>query len=143
MDIWVYMLQCSDGSFYVGSARYSLDRRIAQHQSGELGGYTSTRKPVELVWSADFQFATDAIACERQLKGWSRAKKKALIEGDYTELSRLAHRRRSSFETAAARPPQDEEYSISPHQQARKVQNIRPHPEERARCASVSKNEDE
>jgi predicted GIY-YIG superfamily endonuclease len=128
MDIWVYMLQCSDGSFYVGSARYSLDRRIAQHQSGELGGYTSTRRPVELVWSADFQFATDAIACERQLKGWSRAKKKALIEGDYAEVSRLAHRRRSSFETAAARPPQDEEYSISPHQQTRKAQNIRPHP---------------
>ncbi len=63
MDIWVYMLRCSDGSYYVGSARYSLDRRMAQHQSGELGGYTSARRPVELVWSDDFQFATDAIAC--------------------------------------------------------------------------------
>ena len=142
MDIWVYMLRCSDGSYYVGSARISLDRRMAQHQSGELGGYTSTRRPVELVWSTDFQYATDAIACERRVKGWSRAKKEALIRGDYTELSRLAHRRSSSFETAAARPPQDEGHSISPHHQARKAQNIRPHPEERVRWASVSKDED-
>ena len=106
MDCWVYMLQCADGSYYVGSARYSLDRRIGQHESGELGGYTSTRRPVKLVWSADFQFVTDAIACERQLKGWSRAKKEALIRGDFAEISRLARRR--SFETAASRPPQDE-----------------------------------
>jgi putative endonuclease len=125
MDIWVYMLRCSDGSYYVGSARYSLDRRMAQHQSGELGGYTSTRRPVELVWSTDFQFATDAIACERRLKGWSRVKKEALIRGDFVELSKLARRRSSSFETAAVRPPQDEEHNIG-----------RPHPEERAKRMS-------
>jgi predicted GIY-YIG superfamily endonuclease len=116
MDIWVYMLRCFDGSYYVGTARHSLDRRIGQHQSGELGGYTSTRRPVELRWSTDFQFATDAIACERQLKGWSRAKKEALIGGDFVTVSKLARRRSSFFETAATRPPQDEERGIKrPH----------------------------
>lgn len=109
MDCWVYMLRCADGSYYVGSARYSLDRRLGEHQSGDYGGYTSTRRPVELVWFADFQSVTDAIACERQLKGWSRAKKEALIRGDFAEIARLARRRSSSFETAASRPPQDEE----------------------------------
>jgi putative endonuclease len=108
LDCWVYILQCADGSYYVGSARYSRDRRIGQHQSGEFVGYTSKRRPVKLVWFADFQSVRDAIACERQLKGWTRAKKEALIRGDFAEISRLA-RRRSSFETAAARPPQDEE----------------------------------
>jgi dihydrofolate reductase len=100
------MLQCADGSYYVGSARYSLDRRVGQHQSGEYSGYTTKRRPVKLVWFADFQSVRDAIAFERQLKGWSRAKKEALIRGDFAEISRLARRR--SFETAAARPPQDE-----------------------------------
>lgn len=120
MDCWVYMLRCSDGSYYVGSARYSLNRRIAQHQSGELGGYTCKRRLVELVWSMDFFFVTDAISFERQLKGWSRSKKEALIRGDFAEISRLAKRGSSSFETAATkaegsnsrvgspRPPQDE-----------------------------------
>ncbi len=107
MDCWVYILQCADHSYYVGSARYSLDRRIAQHQCGEFGGYTSKRRPVKLVWSMDFFNVTDAIAFERQVKGWSWAKKEALIRSDFAEISRLA-RRRSSFETAATRPPQDE-----------------------------------
>jgi dihydrofolate reductase len=108
------MLRCADGSYYVGSARYSLDRRMAEHRCGELGGYTSKRRPVELVWSMDFQFATDAIAFERQLKGWSRAKKEALIRGDYAAISKFARRRSSSFETAAARPPQDEAQCTTP-----------------------------
>jgi putative endonuclease len=91
---WVYMLRCSDGSYYVGSARgETLDKRMAEHQSGALGGYTSTRRPVELVWSEWFQSITDAIAVERQIKGWNRAKKQALIAGDYDKLPELAKRR--------------------------------------------------
>src|SRR6266446_7557583 len=108
MNAWVYMLRCADGSYYIGSARGSLDRRLGQHQSGELGGYTSSRRPVTLVWSTDFHFITDAIAFERQAKGWSRAKKEALMRGDYAAISQLASRK-ASFETAASRPPQDEE----------------------------------
>src|SRR6267154_3573920 len=108
MNAWVYMLRCADGSYYIGSARGSLDHRLAQHHSGELGGYTSTRRPVTLVWSTDFHFITDAIAFERQVKGWSRAKKEALMRGDYAAISQLASRK-ESFETRPAGAPQDEE----------------------------------
>jgi putative endonuclease len=74
MSIHVYMLRCSDGSFYVGSTRSDLNRRLHEHDSGALGGYTSNRRPVQLVWQEEFQRITDAIAVERQIKGWSRAK---------------------------------------------------------------------
>jgi putative endonuclease len=59
-----------------------LTKRIAEHQAGVYPGYTSTRRPVQLVWSEYFPHITDAIAVERQLKGWSRAKKEALIGGN-------------------------------------------------------------
>ena len=88
--IYVYMLRCSDGSYYVGSARLGLEQRVAEHNSGIFGGYTSKRQPVELVWHQEFDRITDAIAAERQIKGWSRAKKEALIRGDFAEIQRLA-----------------------------------------------------
>ncbi len=88
----VYMLRCADGSYYVGSARLGLDRRLAEHNSGTYGGYTSKRLPVVLVWSEHFLNITDAIAVERQIKGWSRTKKEALIRGDYELLRVLAKR---------------------------------------------------
>lgn len=91
--VYVYMLRCFDGSYYVGSARRGLDRRIAEHNEGAYGGYTSTRRPVTLAWAEHFPDITDAIAVERQLKGWSRAKKEALIRGDYDAIKILAKRR--------------------------------------------------
>ena len=90
--MFVYILQCADGSYYVGSAR-DLELRLAQHNAGTFGGYTSLRRPVELVWSEHFDCITDAIAAERQIKGWSRAKKQALIRGDWTGLRSLSKRR--------------------------------------------------
>jgi putative endonuclease len=90
---YVYMLLCADDSFYVGSARLGLDRRISEHNSGVHGGYTSRRLPVKLVWAEHFPNITDAIAVERQIKGWSRSKKEALVRGDYGEIRRLAKRR--------------------------------------------------
>jgi putative endonuclease len=90
MNIFVYMLRCRDKSYYVGITRGGLDKRIAEHQAGHFPGYTSSRRPVELVWSADFQWLKDAIACERRIKGWRREKKKALIRGDYEALKGLA-----------------------------------------------------
>ncbi|MBV8890135.1 MAG: GIY-YIG nuclease family protein [Alphaproteobacteria bacterium] len=92
MGTFVYMLLCADGSYYVGTTRDSLDGRVAEHQSGALGGYTASRRPVELVFWQDFQNATDAIAAERQIKGWRREKKEALIRGDYALLPELARR---------------------------------------------------
>jgi len=104
----VYILICSDGSYYVGSTRASLEDRVNDHNAGRYGGYTESRRPVRLVWAEEFQLITDAIAMERRIKGWSRAKKGALIAGDFAKIKSLA-KRRSSFETAAPRPPQDEE----------------------------------
>jgi putative endonuclease len=107
----VYMLKCSDGSFYVGSTRSTLDMRMGEHGAGVHDGYTAIRRPVTLVWSQEFEVITDAIAVERKIKGWSRAKKEALIDGDFARIRGLAKRRskrRSSFETAASRLPQDE-----------------------------------
>jgi putative endonuclease len=88
----VYMLPCSDGRYYVGSARRGLDRRVAEHNSGKYGGYTSKLLPVVVVWAEHFPDVTDAIAVERQIKGWSRAKKEALIDGDYETIKQLARR---------------------------------------------------
>ncbi|MBL0899902.1 MAG: GIY-YIG nuclease family protein [Reyranella sp.] len=89
----VYMLRCADGSYYVGSARLGLDRRLSEHNDGTYGGYTSRRRPVVLAWAEHFPDITDAIAVERQLKGWSRAKKEALIRGDWDAIQTLAKRR--------------------------------------------------
>jgi putative endonuclease len=88
MQIFVYTLQCGDGSYYVGSARGDLDYRIAEHNIGALGGYTASRRPVELVWHQEFE----AVSAERQIKGWSRKKKEALIAGDFEQLTWLAKR---------------------------------------------------
>ena len=88
----VYMLRCADGSYYIGSARRGLERQLSEHNSGTYGGYTSKRLPVELVWSEHFLDITDAIAVERKIKGWSRAKKEALIRGDFESLRSLAKR---------------------------------------------------
>jgi predicted GIY-YIG superfamily endonuclease len=90
MSVFVYMLRCKDGSYYVGSTRTSLNERIAQHNAGSLGGYTARRRPVTLVFHQEFDRITDAIAAERQLKGWTRAKKEALIAGDFPTLHELA-----------------------------------------------------
>ena len=77
MGAWVYILQCADNSYYVGLTRTDLETRVAQHQAGLFGGYTSTRRPVELIYSEYFDQIVDAIAAERKVKGWSRAKKEA------------------------------------------------------------------
>jgi putative endonuclease len=94
MGAFAYMLRCSDGSYYVGCATGDdLSKRIAEHELGESAGYTSTRRPVYLVWSQHFERVTDANAAERKLKGWSRAKKEALIAGNWESISFLSRRR--------------------------------------------------
>ncbi len=90
---FLYILKCADGSYYVGTTRTALEVRIAQHNSGALGGYTATRRPVILVFSQWFERITDAIENERKLKKWSRAKKEAFLRGDFVALRQLAARR--------------------------------------------------
>ena len=92
MSFWIYLLRCADGSFYAGHTD-DLDKRIGEHATGACGGYTATRLPVELVWSQDCSTHIEALNFERQIKGWSRAKKEALIRGDWDEISRLAKTR--------------------------------------------------
>lgn len=86
------MVRCADGSYHVSSARRGFDWRIGQHNADTYGGYTSTRRPVLLVWAQHFLVITDAIAVERQIKGWSRAKKETLIRGDYDGIRLLSKR---------------------------------------------------
>jgi putative endonuclease len=84
MGVYIYMLRCADGSYYVGSATgEDLGPRIDQHQTGLNKGYTFSRRPVVPVWSEHFERITDGIAVERQVKGWSRAKKEALLNSDW------------------------------------------------------------
>src|SRR5262245_23494130 len=94
MHAFVYILRCRDGHYYVGSARDDLEKRINEHNAGKFDGYTKSRRPVELVYSQEFERIEDAIAAERQLKGWSRVKKEALIAGRLDRLIELASSRR-------------------------------------------------
>ena len=86
-----YMLRCNDNSYYVGHTD-DLDLAIAQHQTGTRDDYTAKRLPVVLAWSAPFADRDAAFAAERRLKGWSRAKREALIAGDQGLASQLATR---------------------------------------------------
>src|SRR5687768_9475275 len=97
MSFWTYILRCADNSYYTGHTE-DLDLRIAQHHDGTFGGYTHDKRPVELVWSDEFPTRIEALEAERKIKGWSRAKKEALIRGDWEAVQRLA-KRRGSFET--------------------------------------------
>jgi predicted GIY-YIG superfamily endonuclease len=78
MSFWAYTLHCRGGYFYTGHTD-DLEKRLAQHKSGMLSGFASDHLPVELVWSQEFPSRYEAPAAERQIKGWSRAKKMALI----------------------------------------------------------------
>jgi putative endonuclease len=92
MGAYLYILLCADGSYYVGTTIIGLDRRLAEHEAGTYDGYTAHRRPVKLVFSQHFEQLEDAAAAERQIKGWRREKKEALIRGDYASLPLLASR---------------------------------------------------
>lgn len=83
---YAYILECSDGSFYTGMTS-DLDKRLIQHQEGmTYDGYTHSRGPVKLVWHVTCTDPNDAIRIEKQIKGWSRKKKQALIKEDWDML---------------------------------------------------------
>ncbi|MCH8087161.1 MAG: GIY-YIG nuclease family protein [Chloroflexi bacterium] len=95
MSFYIYILKCSDGSYYTGHTD-NLEMRIAGHQMGEIPGYSFTRRPVNLVFSEEFPTRVDAIERERQIKRWSRHKKEALIKQDWDRLKQLARSRGST-----------------------------------------------
>ena len=89
---WTYMLRCADGTYYVGST-IDLEARLWQHNHGPLGAaYTRKRRPVELIWSAWYDRIEDAFALEKQVQGWSRRKREALIRGEWDKLPDLSRR---------------------------------------------------
>ncbi len=100
---YLYILRCSDGSYYVGSAT-NLDMRLAEHRTGEGGDYTARRLPVTLVFSDQFPTLHEAFLCERQVKGWTRAKKEALIRRDYDALIELARSKANHNEPVRGHP---------------------------------------
>jgi predicted GIY-YIG superfamily endonuclease len=90
---WTYMLLCADGSYYVGVTS-EIDVRIAKHELGvDRRAYTYRRRPVRLVHAETFSSPDEAIQAEKQLKGWSRAKKDALVRNDWNSVRRLARSR--------------------------------------------------
>jgi len=89
MAFYVYILCCSDGSYYTGHTD-NLEKRMVEHLSGECGGYTSTRLPVELLWSQDCTTREEALSAEQQIKGWSRKKKEAMMRGDWKSVQQIA-----------------------------------------------------
>ncbi|WP_114325741.1 GIY-YIG nuclease family protein [Candidatus Colwellia aromaticivorans] len=87
---YVYILKCNDGSFYTGHTEV-LDRRLAQHDQAYFNNcYTAKRLPVVLVYQGEFDTRERALIVERQVKGWSRKKKQALINDDWNEIARLS-----------------------------------------------------
>ena len=98
---YMYILKCADGSFYVGSCR-NLDQRLWLHDMGEGAEYTKRRRPLKLVYHEEYTNVADAFAREKQVQGWSRAKRTALIESKNDDLPELSRKR---FERAEGERP--------------------------------------
>ncbi|GAF05728.1 GIY-YIG nuclease family protein [Saccharicrinis fermentans] len=123
---YTYILECSDGSYYTGSTK-DLELRLQQHQNGEGANHTRKHLPVKLVYFEEFDRIDDAFYREKQIQGWSRKKKEALINGDFDKLSHLSrnyteYRKAASTSSASAsatrsynttRPLSQEERSLS------------------------------
>ncbi|MGB7433341.1 MAG: GIY-YIG nuclease family protein [Ahrensia sp.] len=94
MDVTVYILECSDGSYYTGLTKQDVEARVWEHNNlPDEKAYTFKRRPVYLVFTETYDRIIDAIARERQIKGWSRRKKQALIALHYEGLPELSRRR--------------------------------------------------
>ena len=98
MRFFVYMLECSNGQYYTGNTS-NLEVRISQHISGnDPKAYTYRLRPVRLVWAQEFPTRIDALSAEKQIKGWSHAKKRALIDGDFEKIHQIVTDERKRLE---------------------------------------------
>ena len=89
MKGYVYILQCCEGSFYTGST-IDIERRMKEHQNGYGANYTRKRLPVRLIYLEEFTRIDEAFYREKQIQGWSRSKKRALIKENYEQLIELS-----------------------------------------------------
>jgi len=92
MPFYTYILRCGDGTYYTGHTD-NLNARMAQHGDGAGSAYTSKRRPRELLWATDCQTREQAFELEKQVQGCSRAKKDALMRGDFAALPALSRSR--------------------------------------------------
>ena len=113
MTFHIYILKCSDGTYYTGHTD-DLDRRIAQHQSGAIPGYTHDRRPLELMFAESFSTREEALARELQVKDWSRKKKEALFRGDWDNVSNAASSRPRASTTLDAGSNRTDRGGIAP-----------------------------
>jgi putative endonuclease len=90
LDFFVYILKCSDGTYYTGHTD-SIEKRISEHESRLIDGYTATRLPVQLVFIQAFASRDEAFNAERKIKGWSRKKKQALIKQEWETIKKYAN----------------------------------------------------
>jgi predicted GIY-YIG superfamily endonuclease len=114
MSFWVYILECVDDSYYVGHTD-DMEKRFAEHQSGRFPGFTHSRLPLVLKWSTYFGTREEAKSFEKKIKGWSRAKKEALMAGNWDKISQLA-RRRSNMSRSSAHPSTFRPDAVHPSQ---------------------------
>jgi putative endonuclease len=139
MQFWVYLLRCADGSYYAGHTE-DLKGRLWQHQQGICCDWTSRRRPVELVWCEAAPTRYEALAFERRIKGWTRAKKEALIAADWDRISWLAkptHERLSESVRPERRPQAEVEGRPEPTPEERPSTSLRTN--EVLRSAEVQK----
>jgi predicted GIY-YIG superfamily endonuclease len=92
MSFWVYILRCADDTYYTGHTE-NLIKRIEEHNVSYYNGYTSQRKPLKLVFSQMFPRRIDALKAEKMIKQWTRAKKEALINGDWERIQILSKKK--------------------------------------------------
>lgn len=124
MAFTTYLLRCADGSYYCGHTD-DMAVRLRQHEDG-LIGYTAERKPFSLVWQGEFESRAEALQFELQVKGWSRAKKEALIAGDWERVQELARSRGASAAGLRQAQPERVEESVRPERHS----PVRPEPVE-------------
>jgi predicted GIY-YIG superfamily endonuclease len=98
MPFYVYILKCADDSYYTGSTN-DISRRLWEHEQGSgATAYTNSRRPVQLIWSCEIASRLEALDFEHQIKGWSRAKKEALIRGDWNGIHEIVKNERKRRE---------------------------------------------
>jgi len=99
MPFFVYIIKCSNGTFYTGSTS-SLHNRIYDHKLGvDPRAYTYRLRPVTLVWAEEFESRIDALNIEKQIKGWSHSKKQALIDNDFEKIHQIVKKERIDRES--------------------------------------------
>lgn len=97
---YMYILRCGDDSYYTGHTD-DIEKRLAEHINPGKISYTTARLPIQLIYLQEFETRAEAIAAEKQVQGWSRRKKEALIEGDWNQLIYLSNNKKNASTSSA------------------------------------------